>query len=198
MKYSTLDSLPVQAFIRTAYEYHLVYFASSKDGAATAYAVLNVTGSQEVVGNWTAGYTVSYVGDRLLNVTVVQVTSSVYDVTHVSSYPLPDRNESVVFTPDQVRAIGVALSDPGVQALMTVPPYYAELVALPIPGAADGSYLVQLYQVDGTRVVGVFVGPDFSSVLGTFVEQRVSGECWPGGLVITDPWDAAGYSGCPG
>jgi hypothetical protein len=196
MRNATLDSPPVQAFIKEAYEYHLVYFSTSKTNPGTMFAVLNVTGTQEVTGNWTGEYQVSYVGDRLLNLTVVRVSPSVYDVTHVSSYLLPDRNSSIAFTPQQVRAITVALSDPAVKTLMTGPPYYVELVATPSPEAMNDSYLVQLYQVDGTKVVAAFVSHDLSSVVGTFVEQRISGECWPGGLVITDPWDAAGYSGC--
>src|SRR5271154_4967105 len=90
LKNATLDSRAVLAFIKTAYEYHIVYFGHSKANSNVMYAVLNVTGSQVVTGNWTSGYSVSYVGDKLLNVTVLQVVASHYEVTHVSAYALPD------------------------------------------------------------------------------------------------------------
>jgi hypothetical protein len=37
-----------------------------------------------------------------------------------------------------------------------------------------------------------------TSARGPYAEQRISGECCPDGLVITDLWDAAGYNGCTG
>jgi hypothetical protein len=37
-----------------------------------------------------------------------------------------------------------------------------------------------------------------SSVVSSYTEQRVSGECWPDGIVITDPWGATGFNGCTG
>ena len=196
MKNATLDSQQVLTFIKGAYEYHLVYFGFSRTYANVMYVVLNVTGSQVVTGNWTSGYHVSYVGDRLLNVTVVQVIPSHFQVTHLTAYSLPDRNSSVAYSPQQMSAIQVALADPTVRSLMLSPPYYAEFVGSSSKGTIVDSYLVQLYQVDGTGVVGVFVNPTTNSVVSSYTEQRISGECWPGGIVITDPWAAAGFSGC--
>ncbi len=198
LKNATLDSQQVLAFIKGAYEYHLVYFAFSKAYANVMYAILNVTGSQVVTGNWTTGYQVSYVGDKLLNVTVIQVIPSHYQVTHLSSYSLPDRNSTVTYTPQQRDAIQVALSDPKSKSLMVAAPYYVEFVGSSGNGTLVGTYFIQLYQVDGTGVVGAFVNPSTDSVVSTYSEQRISGECWPGGIVITDPWDATGYSGCSG
>ena len=196
LKNATLDSRAVLAFIKTAYEYHIVYFGHSKANSNVMYAVLNVTGSQVVTGNWTSGYSVSYVGDKLLNVTVLQVVASHYEVTHVSAYALPDRNESVAYTPVQVQAIQAALSNSEVKSLMADPPYYVEFVGTSGNATSAGTYYVQLYQVDGTGIVGAFVDPSLSTVVGSYAEQRVSAECWPDGLVITDPWDAPGFSGC--
>ena len=196
IKNATLASRQVQAFIKTAYDYHLVYLAPSPSDSSVTYAVLNVTQTQVVTGNWASGYKVSYVGDRLLNVTVLQVVPSTFEVTHVSAYALPVRNESLSYTPQQAQAIQVALSDANIKSLMVAPPYYVELAASLGNGTAGGSYVVQLYQVDGTGVVGAFVSPSLNNVTGSFTEQRISGECWPNGIVITDPWDAASSGAC--
>ncbi|HVC27716.1 MAG TPA: hypothetical protein VND40_06095 [Nitrososphaerales archaeon] len=197
LKNATLASRQVLQFIKTAYEYHLAYFAFSRTDANVMYAVLNVTGSQVVTGNWTTGYQVSYVGDKLLNVTVLQVVHSHFQVTHVSAYALPDRSESVAYTPQQLQAISVALSDPKVRSLMVEPPYYVEFVGSSGNATTTDSYFIQLYQVDGTGIVGAFVNPGLGSVVTSYTQQRVSGECWPDGMVITDPWGETGFSGCP-
>jgi hypothetical protein len=192
---ATLDTRQVLPFIRTAYDYHLVYFAHSAANWNVMYAVLNVTGSQAVAGNYSSGYQVSYVGNKLLNVTVLKVAFQHFDVTHVSAYSLPDRNESVGYTPQQATAIGVALSDSNVTGLMAGQPYYAKFVGSTGNATATGSYLVQLYQVDGTGIVGAFVNLSLGSVASSFYQQRGSGECFPGGIVVTDPWGETGF-GC--
>jgi len=192
---ATLDTPQVLPFIKTAYEYHLVYFAHSQTNWDLMYAVLNVTGNQVVTGNYTTGYQVSYVGNELLNVTVFRVTFQHFDVTHVSAYALPDRNESVLYTPQQVQAIGLALSDSKVASLMVGPHYYAEFVGSSGNATNAVSYVVQLYQVDGTVIVGAFVDLSLNSVTSSFSQQRGSGECGPGGIVVTDPWGETGF-GC--
>ncbi len=196
VKNATLDSSQVLPFIKSAYEYHLVYFAYSRTYANVMYAVLNVTGSQAVAGNWTSGYVVSYIGDRLVNVTVLQVIPSHFEVSHVSSYPLPDRSVTVAYTPQQAEAIQVALSDTKVKSLMVAPPYYAELVGSSGNGTVGSSYLVQLYQVNGTGVIGVFVDSSLNATISSYTQQRFSGVCYANGIVIADPWYARGYIAC--
>ena len=192
---ATLDTPQVLPFIKTAFEYHLVYFAHSPANQGVMYAVLNVTGSQVVNGNYTSGYRVSYLGNKLLNVTFLQVTFQHFDVVHVSAYALPDRDESVAYTPQQVRAIHLALSDTNVTSLMVDSPYFVEFAGSPGSATTPANYVVQLYQVDGTKIVGAFVNPGLDTVVGYFSQQRGSGECWPGGVVVTDPWGETGF-GC--
>ena len=120
---STLDSPQVQAFIKNAYEYHVVYFKQKMGGnlssaSSNAQAILNVTGTQTVSGNWSTGYQVSYVGNSILNVTIAQVAPSSYQVSHLSVYKLPDRHTSLSFTAQQQRVIGAAASDPKADNLM--------------------------------------------------------------------------------
>lgn len=192
---ATLDTRQVLPFIKTAYEYHLVYFAHSPANQDVMYAVLNVTGSQVVNGNYTSGYQVSYLGNKLLNVTFLQVTFQHFEVVHVSAYPLPDRNESMAYTPQQVLAIHLALSDTNVTSLMVDSPYFVEFAGSSGNATTTAKYVVQLYQVDGTKVVGAFVNPARGSVTSYFSQERGSGECWPGGVVVTDPWGETGF-GC--
>jgi hypothetical protein len=192
---ATLDTRQVLSYIKTAYEYHLVYFAHSAANSNVMYAVLNVTGSQAVSGNYSSGYHVSYVGNKLLNVTFLKVTFHDFDVMHVSAYPLPDRNGSLSYTPQQAQAISLALPDSNVTSLMAGQPYFAKFVGPTGNATATGDYLVQLYQVDGTGIVGDFVDLGLDSVVSSFSQQRGSGECFPGGIVVTDPWGETGF-GC--
>ena len=192
---ATLDTRQVLPFIAAAYEYHLVYFAHSTANSNVMYAVLNVTGRQVVAGNYSAGYQVSYAGNKLLNVTFLKVASKHFDVTHVSSYSLPDRNESVAYSLLQGTAIRVALSDSNVTSLMGGQQYYAKFVGSTGNVTAVGNYLVQLYQVNGTGIVGAFVNLSLGSVVSSFYQERGAGECWPGGIVVTDPWGETGF-GC--
>ncbi|HUI01082.1 MAG TPA: hypothetical protein VLU99_09045 [Nitrososphaerales archaeon] len=196
LKNATLASRQIQRYIKQAYEYHLVYFGSSRWNGRVTYAVLNVTGTQVVNGNWTAGYTVSYVGNYLVNATVLQTTSAKYQVTHVSSYALPDRNTTLAYSPDEFGAIQTAATNPIVESLMAHQPYYLQYVGPNGSGTSDDSRFVQFYQVNGTGTVGAYVSTSESVVIDSFFNLRISGECWPDGLVITDPWNAAGYSGC--
>lgn len=193
--YATLESSPAHDYIRTAYGYQLLYFGTSVTDSSVTYAVLNVTGSQEVTGNWTAGYEVSYTGNRLLNVTLLQVASSTYDVLHFSNYPLPDRNQSIAFSAQEAQAIEVALSDPHVESYMSGSQYYAEYSSAFENSTATG-YYVQFYQVDGPGTVGAFVSAGLTAVTSSHFQLRVSGECWPDGYFIADPWNAVSSSVC--
>lgn len=192
---ATLDTRQVLPYIKAAYEYHLVYFAHSAANSNVMYAVLNVTGSQAVSGNYSAGYQVSYLGNKLLNVTFLKVAFHDFEVMHVSAYALPDRNASLSYSPQQAQAVSLALSDSNVTSLMAGQPYYARFVGSTGNATAAGVYLVQLYQEDGTGIVGAFVNLGLDSVVSTFYQQRGSGECFPGGIVVTDPWGETGF-GC--
>jgi hypothetical protein len=197
VKNATLDSRQVLPFIKGAYEYHLVYFARSQTDHDVTYAVLNITGKQVVTGDWSSGYRVSYAGNLVLNVTVLHVASSTFWVVHVSAYALPERATSLTYAPRQVSAIEVALSDAKVRSLLSNSSYYVEFVGTPSGSTGAGNYVVQLYQVNGTRVVGAVVDPTLSFVSNSYTNERITAECQANGLVITDPWNAADFKGCP-
>jgi hypothetical protein len=112
----------------------------------------------------------------------------------VSAYPLPDRNESVAYAPNDVQAIGLALSDSNVTSLMAGTPYYPGSSALPgmrRPPAATSSSSTRLTAQGSSWPSDL----DLDSVVGSFFRQRGFGECWPGGIFITDPWGETGF-GC--
>jgi len=206
----TLDSPQVQAFIKNAYEYHLVYFSQKIGDPSRAQAIINVTGAQVVEGNWTTGYQISYVGNSLLNVTVAQAaSSSSYEVSHLSVYELPDRNTSLGFTAPQQKVIGVAASDAKANYLMAGGPYYAvfvsplmnniEFVGPQCPGYNGNSsvvvksYDVQFNQVNGYLNVQVYVDGNSNVLSRTMSDQPYRSLTGYGnGLLITDPW-ISGY-----
>jgi len=205
----TLDSPQVQAFIKNAYEYHIVYFNQKLGDSSRAQVVLNVTGSQVVGGNWSTGYQISYVNNSVLNVTVAQVAPSSYEVSHLSVYNLPDRNTSLGFTAQQQKVIGAAASDAKAEQLMAGWPYYVvfvspfmnntEFVGPQCPGyngnssAVVQSYDVQFNQVNGYLNVQVYVNGNFNVLSRTMSDQPYRSYIGYGnGVVITDPW-ISGY-----
>lgn len=198
-----LGSPQVQAFIKNASDYQVVYFEQGTGDPARAQAIINVTGAQEVSGNWSSGYRVSYAQSQLLNVTVTQDGSS-YELTHLSVYNTPDREStSIEFSAQQQNVIRAAASDPAVASLMTVGgPYYAayvsplqnnsEYVGPACPGYSGNSsvgiesYAVQFNQVDGYREVVAYLNNDLQVVSRMTVNQ-FSG-FGVQGLEFTDPW----------
>jgi hypothetical protein len=205
----TLDSPQVQAFIKNAYEYHIVYFNQKFRDPSRAQVILNVTGTQVVEGNWSTGYQISYVNDSVLNVTVAQVSPSSYEVSHLSVYKLPDRHASLGFTAQQQEVIGAAASDAKAENLMAGWPYYVVFVS-PLmnntyfvgpkcPGYNGNSsvvvksYGVQFNQVNGYLNVQVYVDGNFNVVSRTISDQPYRSLIGYGnGVVITDPW-ISGY-----
>jgi hypothetical protein len=204
---ATLDSPQVQAFIKDAYEYHRVYYRTGIGTEGQTDEILNVTGRQVVTGNWTNAYLMSYVGNHLLNVTVAPTTESMYDVTHISVYNLPDRNYSVTFTALQRQVINGALSNSTVKSLMVGGPYYVRYVSplenntITGPPKSSGnstvaipdSYFVQFNLVNGTANVSAYLDKNFTTVTSTFSDEPFSTECFGNGLIISDPWWS--YSG---
>ena len=204
---ATLDSPQVQAFIKNAYDYHRVYYRTGIGTEDETDEILNVTGRQVVTGNWTSAYLMSYVDNHLLNVTVAPTAQSMYDVTHISVYNLPDRNYSVTFTALQRQVINGALSNSTVRSLMVGGPYYVRYVS-PLENntvtgppnssgnntvAIPDSYFVQFNLVNGTAYVSAYLDKNFTAVASAFSDEPFSTECFGNGLMISDPWWS--YSG---
>jgi hypothetical protein len=175
----TLNSPAVQAYVKTAYSY-TIGISTRSDNPNVASVILNVTGTQTVTGNWTTGYIISYRGLRALNVTVVLTSPSSYEVTNIRVVMLANRSESVAFSPQQRTVIQVALSSSAVAQLTGQSPYYVESVTqFPITnGTYAGDYFALLYQLNGTRIVGVFVNTSATAVVDSYADTRVQSTCF--------------------
>jgi hypothetical protein len=197
----TLESPEVQAFIKSAYEYHQVYYRMGNGSQEQTDEILNVTGKQIVTGNWSVGYTDSYIDNHLLNLTVAEVNQT-YVITHLSVYSLPDRNYSVTFTSAQKEIISGAVSNSTVESLMGGKLYHVVYVS-PLetndieappnyPGnrsiALPDTYFVQFNLVNGTANVGAYLNENFTTIASSFADGPFSTECFGGSLVISDPW----------
>ena len=191
---ATMYSPQVQAYVKTAYSYDIAGISPDPDNPNIASVIVNVTGAQTVTGNWTTGYVISYSGIRMLNVTVQLMSPSAYEVTKVGVTTLAGYNESVEFSEQQQRVIQVALSSTAVRNLMGPSPFYVKSVT-PFPvtnGTYAGDYFALLYQLNGTRIVGVFVNPSATAVVDAYADSRIATMCWgaTASICFTSPWDA--------
>jgi len=192
----TLNSPKVQAYINTAYSYD-VTMRSDPYGLDVITVLVNVTGTQSVAGNRTTGYTVSYTGIRTLNATVQFVAPNTYDLIAVGVSSLPNQTQSITFSSQQVQSIKVALSNSTVQKLIGQSSYYVESV-LEFPltnGTYAGDYFMQLYQLNGTRIIGVFVNGANAAVVDAYTDTRITTICYGSSVpdtCFTSPWNATG------
>ena len=159
--------------------------------------LLNVTGSQSVIGNWSTGYTVSYTGIRALNATVEFIAPSTYDIIAVGVTNLPNQTQSIAFSPQQKQVIQVALSNSTVGELMGQSSYYVDSVMeFPLAnGTYAGDYFLQLYQLNGTKNIGVFVNGASTAVVDAYTDTRITTICYGSSVpdtCFTSPWDATG------
>jgi hypothetical protein len=113
-------------------------------------------------------------------VTVRLTPPSTYEVTNIGVTTLANHNESVAFSPQQRQVIQVALSSSAVAQLTGRSPYYMESVtSFPITnGTYAGDYLALLYQLNGTRIVGVFVNTSATAVVYAYADTRVQSTCF--------------------
>jgi hypothetical protein len=215
---STLNSPQVQAYISDAYSYSLVNITGEPSDSNLTDVVLNVTRSQAVSGNWTTGYSISYSGVSVLNLTVQRSTfrqyvpldvgpvtyqvfadySPVYRVINFSATVAPDQNETVTFSQYQNNMITIALGNSTVQAMLAnLPGYYVSSVE-PWPTTLVNSSLIEVgvLQANGTGGLGVLVDTNSSSVISAYTQSRVATfQCFSYGSTgfltsycVTNPW----------
>ena len=196
-----LTSSLVQSYISTAYSYDVATLGSSPSNPNLIILTVNVTVSLVVQGNWTTGYDLSYTGVKTLNATVQFIPPASYVLTGVSVANLPDVNESIAFDSQQQAVIGVALSNTTVRGLLGSGPFYVASVT-PVPianGTYQSDFFTYLYQVNGTRTVGVFVNSGITAVVNAYTDTRVQSICFgtevegapPSGLdCFSSPWNS--------
>jgi hypothetical protein len=177
---ASLKAPSIIQYITTAYRYSS---SSSIDIATVVYSSSNYTlslvpiyviAAQNVVGNWTTGYTITYTGIKLFNVIVACTgdcdhgTNNNYTATNVNSASLPDSVVSLSFDSQAQRAIQVALSRTIVRDLAPASTYYVDSVTPNQPSPNNmtkGNYLVSLYQINGTHILNVYVAPSLDGVV---------------------------------
>ena len=204
--YTTLSSPQVLPFVESAYEEYFPYFHNAVGLTNQIFALLNVTGRQEVTGNWSTGYQMAYVDNYLLNITVSHTGPSGDEVTHVSVYKLPDRHYTIPpFTALQQQVIAGALANSTVRSLMARGQYYVRYVdplenntisGPPQPNGANSTqvfpdtYSVQFNLVNGTAFMyaGALVSTSFVVVHSGYYNRPFSVYGSANGHLVSDPW----------
>ncbi len=191
----TLNSPKVLPYIESAYSY-VVSMYPDHYGPNLMTVIIDVNGSQSVVGNYTTGYTITYSGIKVLNATVQFITPSSYFLAGVGVTNLPNQTESVSFSSQEQHIVQVALSNSTVQKLMgATSSYYVEYIdQFPIQnGTYGGDYFVFLFQINGTRTIGIFVNPGITAVVNAYADTRIITFCYgplTPGACFTSPWNA--------
>jgi hypothetical protein len=193
---AALTSPQAQSYIKMAYSYSILGLSQTSASPIMISVLLNVTGSQSVIGNWAAGYTVSYTKLNYLNVIVQFTKPSNYTVVRVWATQSPDRIRSIDFTPTQQNVIRVLLSNATIaQALR--PAFYVESVSVfPIAnGTYGGDYFVYLHQLNGTRTIGAFVNQGMTAVIASYTDSRTATFCYASVsnsfACFVSPWNSA-------
>jgi hypothetical protein len=177
---ATLNSAQAQSYIHNAYSYDVAVKADPFSPTDVANVFINVTGTQIVVGNYTSGYTVIYGNIVVLNATVQYIAPDIYDVVGVGPSTLPNQTQTISFSPQQQQVIRVALANTTVQKLMGGASYYQQNVTqVPLQnGTFAGDYFVFMYQLNGTRTIGVYVNPAVTAVVGVYNDTRSAWFCF--------------------
>jgi len=192
---ATLNSPQVLGIVRSAYDYGVIGISSSPSDPSLISVLVNVTATQSVTGNWTTGYTVTDSGLTILNVTLRFTEPSTYSLLSVRATPLPDRTESLTFTPQQQEVIRVALSNGTVRGFMAdygVGSYYVPGVSQsPMAnGTYGGDYYLSFSHIDGNKAISAYVNSAITQVVQASEAFNGGQVCYyPSGLCFDDPWN---------
>ena len=166
------NSSEVKPHIADVYYYDTVAFAAPND--SNPYVEVYVVGAQVVSGNWTTGYTVTYTGRQVFNVTVHFTRPSTYNVTGTVETNLADQSSQISFNATQRQAIQTALENSTVKADLSGMQYYVyHAFATPNPNGTGTVYVIQIAQVNGYKAVQIEENSTLTEVLNvvTFTES---------------------------
>ena len=162
------NSSQVKPHITGVYYYNTVDFAPPND--SNPYVEVYVVGAQEVSGNWTTGYTVTYTGRQTFNATVQFTRPSTYNVTGVVVTNLADQSSQISFNATQRQAIQTALENSTVRADLTGMPYYIyHAFATPNPNGTGTVYVIQIAQVNGYKAIQIEENSGLAEVLDILI-----------------------------
>ncbi len=184
-----LTSPEVLSYVKPAYTYDLNIV---QDPFATnlSNALINVTEAQNVSGNWTGGYEVTYSG-IMLNATVQFTTPSSYQLISVGVTNLPNKTYSISYDSQQQHIIQVTLSNSTVEGLLSnFTKYYVNEVS-GLVGNGTGFYYVSIPQVDGPKAVSVSVNMAMTGVISATSGYNGGGVCFYNPyFCYTVPWNS--------
>lgn len=187
-----LTSPEVLSYVKPAYTYDLNIV---QDPFATnlANALINITETQSVSGNWTGGYQVTYSGIIMLNATVQFAAPNNYQLISVGVTNLPNKTYSINYTSQQQRIIQVALSNSTVESLVSnLSAYYVNEVS-GLVGNGTGFYYVSIPQVDGPKAVVVYVNAAMTAVTSANYDYNEGGVCfYSPNFCYSVPWNSTG------
>ena len=139
-----------------------------QDGSSLVFVTFSVTDSRAISGNWTSEYSLTYSQRFNLNVTVEFTPPSAYQVINVGIQDLPNFNQSISFTSQQMQIIHVALSNSTVKQYTAQSEYYVQSVTY-FPNSGNetfaGDYQVNIGQANGSCEIQIFVNPTTNSVV---------------------------------
>jgi len=177
--YSSFNLAVVSQFTDNAYSYSPAEANVTITSNLTfAYVPILVISAQQVAGNWSTGYQISYTGIKLLNVTTTCLANcddgGNYTAIKANITSLASRATSLSFGSMQQRAIEVALSNATVSDLAPFPTYYVESVTTnqSPTNSSSSDIRVSLYQADGTHILNVFINSNLTQAVAILQATR--------------------------
>jgi len=170
------NSSKVLSYVRPAYTYS---FSIVQDpfAANIANALINVTETQSVSGNWTTGYEVTYSG-VVLNATVQFTAPSDYQLISFGANNLSNQTYSINYNSTQQHIIQIALSNSTVENLLSkFSPYYVNEVS-GLVGNGSSAYYFSIGQVDGPEDVSGYVNAAMTAVGSATLGFNGGGGCY--------------------
>ena len=163
-----LNSPKVEPYTTNAFYVSVIGQRQDQSNSSQLFVEVFVVENQSVSGGLAQGYTLTYTGREILNVTVemnLLALKSSYKVDQVSVTNLPDSQTQIAFDSTQLQAIRVALSNSSVTSQLSGLSYYVWNVVAPIRNGTISEFLVQIDQVNGNKAVLVTVDSGLATVL---------------------------------
>lgn len=178
---TVLNSSVVTQYTKTSFSYNWWY--ESRESCTSELPPIlkvNVTGSQNVNGNWTSQYLVTYSNNTLITAEV----SFSYQITSMNVTKLPDLVQGPIsYTAQQQQVIEVALSNSTVRQITSgityYVPYFYHFGSSGNQTYANDYYVV-LNQVNGPLSIGIYLNSNAKQVIGVYQYHDCRYNSWSG------------------
>lgn len=172
---SAVASPSVAVYLGESFAYNVTAVAAgncSSGSQATIQVDVHSIGSQQVAGNWTTGYTMTYDGIQTLDISVLFTAPSSYQVTAVNVTSLPNQTRQITYDSAQQALISYDLSSQAfrdnqtLQSAMNGGSFYVESVS-PVNSTNSNTsliYHVMLREIGGRQAVSIWTNGNPSSI----------------------------------